>query len=157
MRLMDLDLRDGDILKARGDKSYWRFDAASKSILSTNSNRPIRVDQLNYWDVELEARRFAEETNEKKGALLLAEHNGEDIEWWDSTGWSYEPFPAWENKVAYRVRPGPVREHVTLQLIHNSNGWAAYQKAAGYTAIIEFDTVDGQLELGSVSISMKED
>ena len=57
-------------------------------------------------------------TPEEKGALLLADHEGKQIQlyfcfftnrWEDATS-----SPNWVNEVAYRVKPEPKRETVTL-------------------------------------------
>ena len=55
-------------------------------------------------------------TPEEKGSLLLAHHEGEVIECWgdDGCGWIVLPPDEWGPEHAYRVRPEPKRETVTL-------------------------------------------
>ena len=53
-------------------------------------------------------------TDAEKGALLLAHHEGRVIEVWASDRWVADPV-AFHDKFAYRVRPEPKRETVTLR------------------------------------------
>jgi hypothetical protein len=59
---------------------------------------------------------WGEMTDAEKGALLLAAHEGKVIEGWDIhlNEWRLI-IPEWFDIRAYRVRPEPVRETVTLQ------------------------------------------
>jgi hypothetical protein len=52
-------------------------------------------------------------TPEEKGALFLAHHEGEVIEVWLGE-WYFTRRPYWKDVDAYRIRPEPKRETVTL-------------------------------------------
>ena len=76
-------------------------------------------------------------TDAEKGALLLAHHEGRTIERWvdESLGWKIVP-PQWRHEHAYRVRPEPKRETVTLY--------------AGDTIIGTIDMIDGKPDPDSI-------
>ena len=100
-------------------------------------------------------------TPEEKGALLLAHHEGKEIEWSSTDGpnmWcdgKWRPcnavgkFPEY----AYRVKPEPVVETVTL---FGQAGfcWAFshLQEDDGDTHRITFDLVDGKPDCNSIKM-----
>jgi len=81
-----------------------------------------------------------------KGALLLAEHDGKVIEAIDPSS----PPDTWEHTcvfllwLAYRVKPEPVRETVTLMIDDGSMG--------GPRAIGTIDLIDGGPDYNSIKI-----
>lgn len=81
-------------------------------------------------------------TPEEKGALLLAHHEGKTIELFLSKDDWMECSPYWSDDVAYRVKPGPVRETVTLRNFH--------EKAKGF--VITFNVIDGVPDCDSIKM-----
>lgn len=61
-------------------------------------------------------RPWGELTDQEQGALLLAHHRGEEIEYFGcySREWNVIVDPAWRDELLYRVKPKPVVETVTL-------------------------------------------
>jgi hypothetical protein len=56
-------------------------------------------------------------TPEEKSAMLLARQEGKVIEWCahPDTDWEITDIPIWIGNLAYRIRPGPKAETVTLR------------------------------------------
>ena len=82
----------------------------------------------------------------EKGALLLAHHEGAEIEWLDKGIW-VEAAPNWVSTVAYRARPVPKQPVVeTVTLGGACNGFWSFGglNFAGDTASITFDVIDGK-------------
>jgi hypothetical protein len=84
-------------------------------------------------------------TPEEKGALLLAEHEGRVIQYYNQEGhWSSLTVrPVWFEDGAYRIRPEPKRETVTLYAGHDG---------LPPVPIGTIDLTDGKLDLGSAKI-----
>jgi hypothetical protein len=64
----------------------------------------------------MEAKLWKDMTPEEKGALLLAHHEGKEIEFFAShNAWQgCEGSPSWISYYAYRVKPDPVRETLVV-------------------------------------------
>jgi hypothetical protein len=102
-------------------------------------------------------------TQEEKGALFLADHEGKQIE---SFGVNYpgdwhDVYPSWADDVAYRVKPEPKRERVTAQICLTAEGVSLHMHAdhhpryyrEGYLyATVTFDTIDGKPDPASIKI-----
>jgi hypothetical protein len=76
-------------------------------------------------------KTWGDMTDAEKGALLLAAHEGKVIEQHQNPsaglpgGWFFRARPTWMPNGAYRVRPEPVRETVTLYgRATEPNSWA---------------------------------
>jgi len=90
-------------------------------------------------------------TDAEKGALLLAAHEGREIQLWHSRGGWVESveFGAVED-IAYRVKPEPVRETVS--------GWwngKNFHNTANYadrTHVITFDAIDGDPDCSTIKM-----
>jgi len=85
---------------------------------------------------------WADMTPEEKGALLLAKHEGNNIQRSYSGAWEtvHQPF---FHGLAYRVKPEPKRE--TMTLYGRGHVWVASFQCALYdTHRITFDTIDGE-------------
>jgi hypothetical protein len=84
----------------------------------------------------MEAKLWKDMTPEEKGALLLAHHEGKEIEFFAShNAWQgCEGSPSWISYYAYRVKPVPVREPWKYQ--HAGNGRWYYPTGEGYWAPI---------------------
>jgi len=94
-------------------------------------------------------------TDEEKGALLLAEHEGEVIEYsfMGEEDWAYIPSPNWTATHAYRVKPEPVRETVTLyggEAQRHGGTWAFDYCTARSTHRITFETVNGKPDCSTI-------
>jgi len=96
---------------------------------------------------------WGEMTDEERGALLLAEHEGKVIE---KSPNQYNPI--WADKgsssfvywCAYRVKPEPVRETVTLH--YGVWGYASAEGHEGATHRITFDLIDGKPDCASIKM-----
>lgn len=93
-------------------------------------------------------------TPEEKGALLLAHHEGKAIELFiGDDGWeACDPY--WADFVAYRVKPEPVVETVTLYgYNYNKDQWAfGTTKEYEDTHRITFNVADGKTDCASVKM-----
>ena len=88
-------------------------------------------------------------TAAEKGALLLAEHEGKVIQFWDKFGFEdwCDIEPSWEDDSAYRVKPEPKVETVVLTGYQYSDEWyfgeTNYQ---GTTHQITLTIIDGEVQ-----------
>ena len=100
-------------------------------------------------------------TPEEKLALLLAEREGSQMQvyvgpgaWIDGGGWDDIECPLWEEKAAYRAKPQPVRETVTLYGEAHTIGWC-FSPDSGIdneTHRLTFDLIDGKPDCNSVKM-----
>jgi hypothetical protein len=96
-------------------------------------------------------------TREEKGALLLAYHEGKDIE---AFGVSYpdvwyETDPCWDDECPYRIKPEPKRERVVLVgRMDTPDSWAFFISEVDPfdSHRITFDTIDGKPDPSSIKI-----
>ena len=88
-------------------------------------------------------------TQEEKGALLLADHEGKVIECrnetWDNDYWTIITNPSWHESNAYRVRPEPKVETVTI------NYWEVATDVLKNHRIT-FNTIDGKPDCASIKM-----
>jgi len=86
-----------------------------------------------------------------KGALLLAENEGKEIEYsfLCEEPWSYIPSPSFSPSHAYRIKPEPVRETVTLMIDDGSMG--------GPRAIGTIDLTNGEPDYSSIKMEKNDD
>jgi len=88
---------------------------------------------------------FGELDDATKGALLLAHHRGEVIEFWEN-GWHAIDNPMWTDKDRYRVQPKPVIGEVVLRgagPIYHSLHPMTLGHSQGYKISVTFPTRDG--------------
>jgi hypothetical protein len=94
-------------------------------------------------------------TPEQKGALLLAHHEKPgSVEFWNVTIWETLKGLGWMDDYAYRIKPEPKREAVTM-VGGQANGWGFYQqqkRAINTTHRITFDTIDGKPDPASIKM-----
>ena len=87
-------------------------------------------------------------TDGEKGALLLADHKGAAIHVWEPIAEAWRPLDFGEfmflDDKAYRVKPEPVRETVTLMIDDGSMG--------GPQAIGIIDLIDGEPDCSSIKM-----
>ena len=135
-------------------------------LLENDFGDPHRLDKVEIGGVEFVRRApqpapaidttnphrkpWRDMTDAEKGALLLAHHRGEAIEFLVGDDWSYVKYPVWEVEIAYRTRPpAPKRETVTLRgnadRGFDFSGWGAAD-----THTLQFDTLDGKPDCASV-------
>ena len=92
-------------------------------------------------------------TDAEIGALVRAKNEGRVIEVVDTFNgaWVPAPMPGWWPRAAYRVRPEPYRETVTLHGSVTDEVWGRDQ--TGYdTHRITFELIDGKPDCGSIKI-----
>ena len=81
-------------------------------------------------------KTWGEMTDEEKGVLLLAHHEGKVIEFLNGPyGWSLASSPRWRSEQSYRIRPEHKRETVAID-----------------THRITFDLIDGEPDCSSVKM-----
>lgn len=86
----------------------------------------------------IEPKKWREMTPEEKGALLLAHHEGKVIEYYcDVWKACASNNPVWANNDAYRVKPEPVVETMSLY-------------RCGITYKITCTVIDGEIDCASV-------
>lgn len=123
------------------DDSAMRFSLRSESIFRLISR------------ANSEPKMWKDMTPEEKGALLLAAHEGKAIEvyCWDHDGawWNNKPTLVWSPDRAYRIKPEPVRETVTL---YGAGKKWRHVPVAGQKHLITFDTIDGKPDVNSVKM-----
>lgn len=95
-------------------------------------------------------------TPEEKGALLLAYHEGKVIEWggyrkYEFTRNSINYKPVWDSNHAYRVKPEPKVETVTL-FWGLENKTACLSANSNDTHTITFNLIDGIPDCNSVKM-----
>jgi hypothetical protein len=90
-------------------------------------------------------------TPAEKGALLLARHEGKAIELQIGEGGWVKVLPSWNPDAAYRVKPEPTVETVTLGGFEWNTTW--YFKVdhdSRRTHRITFNLIDGQPDCASI-------
>ena len=103
-------------------------------------------------------KTWGEMTPEEKGALLLAHHEGKQIELYSPTDrvWGVVTMPGWCDGSAYRVKPEPKRETVKLSgKVYHNGQWAFGTEDKGDTHRITFDTVDGEPDCDSIRMEAR--
>jgi len=101
---------------------------------------------------EGEPKLWRDMTDEEKGALLLAHHEGKVIEFsFEGEGeWSTIPSPSWTASRSYRVKPEPVRKVKSLYWRKGTGGFCG--PAPHDTHRITFETVDGEPDCSSIKM-----
>jgi hypothetical protein len=102
-------------------------------------------------------------TPEEKGALLLAHHEGKDIEIFGLVcpdKW-YETVVLWYDDCAYRIKTEPKRETVTAKLCIDDRNTSLHMRPYysnhkygedHFYFSMTFDTIDGKLDPASIKI-----
>ena len=94
-------------------------------------------------------------TPEEKGALLLAHHEGKEIQAFNilkAGDWS-RTNPLWIDDEAYRIKPEPKVEVVTMDVANYDQEWEFYEhKGTHATHRITFNTIDGKPDPASIKI-----
>ena len=90
-------------------------------------------------------------TAAEKGALLLAEHEGKVIQFWDKFGFEdwCDIEPSWEDDSAYRVKPEPKVETVVVTGFFNgTSGWVFGRQSVAPldTHRLTLTIIDGEVQ-----------
>lgn len=158
--LEELNVKPGDVVEYVPTGNYHTV-LEGKRLTISNGNT---VDYEYNWDCSKyfrivsrasdEPKLWRDMTPEEKGALLLAMHEGKVIEW---TGYFGSEFnmdsirgtPVWSDTHAYRIKPEPKVETVSL-----------YSNDCAYGRLIEamrghritFDLIDGEPDCTSIKM-----
>ena len=110
-----------------------------------------------------EPKMWKDMSPEEKGALLLAEHEGEAIEAFGvkvPDEWRRDVYPTWEAYVAYRIKPQPKRETVTAKLCIDAYGTSLHMRPDPrdnfyygdncFYFTLTFDVIDGKPDPASI-------
>ena len=90
-------------------------------------------------------------TPEEKGALLLTHHeNFGSVEFWDEDEWKELHFLGWCDDIAYRIKPQPNVETVTLYGRPDVQ-WVL-ERCKYDTHCITFQTIDGKPDCTSIKM-----
>lgn len=104
-------------------------------------------------------KTWGEMTDAEKGALLLAAHEGRDVEvyclTWGEMKWrGHEDARTFHAHMAYRIKPEPVRETVPLYGRPSNNAGSRdffdEPDRRGDTHVITFDLIDGEPDCASI-------
>lgn len=99
------------------------------------------LDLVEEWKEE--PKLWKDMTDEEKGALLLADHQGKYIEYYTGDrNWASSVFPKWADHVAYRVKPEPVVKQACHAIVYNKQSYK-----------VTYNTIDGEPDCSSVSMS----
>jgi hypothetical protein len=158
--LKELDVKPGDVVECV--TGSWHTSKGQRYTINSE------CDILNYSNGKTnestfrliprathEPKTWAEMTPEEKGALLLAHHEGADIEVWvvdhDFSGWLPARKPRWHDCLCYRVRPEPVRGVVTMAG-YIDRGYFHVRSGVNDTHRITFDLIDGEPDCDSIKM-----
>lgn len=121
---------------------YWAWNTCSDwRIISRASDNP---------------KLWRDMTPEEKGSLLLAAHEGKVIEGrnetWDDDCWMTIPKPSWNESSAYRVRPEPKVETVTIYGSPSKHVQWCLEQCGLDTHRITFNTINGKPDCASIKM-----
>ena len=106
-----------------------------------------------------EPKTWGRMTDEEKGALLLAKHEGKVVQALavDHTKsfWARKWGDMWHNETSYRIKPEPVVKTVVMNYIKGQNSMSTHTHRDD-THRITFNTIDGEPALGSIKMSLIE-
>jgi len=159
--LSELDVQPGDVVECMTSyrdtwtvgKQYTMTDCG----LECNFTQPQQSSISTFRIISRAAdtpKIWRDMTPEEKGALLLAHHEGKVIEFWNGVSWRivYCGIPSWFEDDAYRIRPKPNRETVT---VHWGKEWGftlGHGPSSRDTHRITFDLIDGKPDCDSVKM-----
>ena len=161
--LKELDVKPGDVVEyvPSGNKTTVTYIFGDQYYGDGENSEQPYTDRPLFRVVSRASaghhKLWKDMTPEEKGALLLAHHEGKIIQFWYSgmKGWTDNAGhpPNWFKDTAYRVKPEPVVETVTL---FGQAGfcWAFshLQENDGDTHHITFDLIDGKPDCNSIKM-----
>ena len=115
-------------------------------IQNTVSTFKVRDDRPKTW---------GEMSDAEKGALLLAQFKGETVQYrffpqaQGCTGWRDVNEPMFNSQHAYRIKPEPKIETVTLGVAQHGSKWTQFTAVEDGTHRITFTTTDGKPATGT--------
>jgi len=137
---------------------YWALDGVEDWHIVSRASDDTQSSQEGepkLWrDMTDDVRPWKDLTDEEKGALLLAHHEGKVIENKTSVCDWGSCLPMWLDHEAYRVKPYPVRETVEMQWSYEKGGKEGFAHPVNYGAThrITFKTVDGNPDCNSIKM-----
>jgi hypothetical protein len=154
--LKELDVKPGDVVEYWYKNRIW-----VKGVIDDNEIAQMEngLDQNKKYSTDPNWRIISRADNPKlwrdmtdaeKGALLLAKHEGKVIECYDGYMWFETVTPRWYVPHAYRIRPEPKVETVTVH--YQKDGATVMPVANGYTHRITFNTIDGKPDTASIKM-----
>lgn len=151
--LKELNVKPGDVVRC--EQWLGKYYTAGKEypVVAGFGYRGKSIGTKNttgIWSIVSRAsdnpKLWKDMTPEEKGALLLAHHEGKEIECHDGTSWFVTSNPKWVYCHAYRIRPEPKVETVTLS--GNDIRFSGFFKGHRIT----FTLVDGKPDCDSVKM-----
>lgn len=102
---------------------------------------------------ETEMKTWGEMTDAEKGALLLAHHEGKEIEYYGEVGdsWRLVNNPGWYDDTPYRVKQVKSITEVYMYFQYNTGPYFSLSKA-DQTHKITFNTIDGEPDCSSIKM-----
>ncbi len=147
--LKELDVKPGDVV--------YVHDAHNQYIIGENPHKTpgqVKATTGYHYDWRIATiisrantpKLWRDMSDAEKGALLLAEHEGKVIEVYDNGKWVKRSFPVWAYEAAYRIRPEPKVEVVTMD--------GADIRFSGFIKghRITFTTIDGKPDCASIKM-----
>jgi hypothetical protein len=154
--LRELNVEPGDVVHYKdgergtvGKDMVWRGSRGNEQLVCESSVKAWRMVSRAY-----DPKLWGDMTPEEKGALLLAHHDGEVIEYHNGDDWHTKPrYAGLYDHNAYRIRPEPVRETVTLTSWGTLNQWmrdgdVSRVHASHVKFKITFDALNGKPVVG---------
>jgi hypothetical protein len=159
--LRELDVQPGDVVEWKSGANYTIFgwkDGECYSRADDGSREPgeLAVDSKG-WRIVFRAsdtpKPLGDMTDAEIGALVRAKNEGKVIEVVDTINgaWVFAPAPGWWSRNAYRVRPEPKRETVTLHGSVTDEVWGRSMPEYD-THRITFDLINGKPDCASVKM-----
>ena len=140
-----------------GDPSGTGFSYVDENLDSLGTQPRFKLISRANPD-QSEPKQWQHMTPEEKGALLLAEHEGKVIEYFNGKHWHVmPPHSYWYTYQAYRIKPEPVRETVPLYGVVTDDGDVMFRKDVkphkiGATLVITYEVEDGEPDCASVKM-----
>ncbi len=162
--LAELNVQPGDMVEMVSEKTFHTVKKAER-ITSGAYSGQIDAELSGFgggiFDDEVfrlisrasdTPKTWGEMTDAEKGELLLSHHEGKVIEWFHPNNPEWDVCPddrcLWDNGFAYRIKPEPKRETVTLWWEPSCVAGRLYYDDA--THRITFDTLNGEPVLDSI-------
>lgn len=164
--LKELDIRPGDVVVWDADPDIHET-VVSAEVVAVNSMFPgqIRAKLSSFgWGIfnnekftvisraSDTPKTWGEMSDAEKGALLLAQHEGKEIEYMGFDRWWPKPIWEWSSEKTYRIKPEPKRETVTLYGDFEDGGHVSLSPYGAEQYRITFDTLDGKPVLDSIKM-----
>lgn len=161
--LEELNVKPGDVVEYVPTGNYHTV-LEGKRLTISNGNT---VDYEYNWDCSKyfrivssasdKPKLWRDMTPEEKGALLLAHHEGKQIEvnreilecgeWWE------DHYPEWMHNYAYRIKPEPKVEAVNQGYKTNSSGRFVTTSSLDHaTHVVTFNLIDGEPDCTSIKM-----